>query len=337
MKEALLYKKLENDAVRCELCHQNCLIKDGNRGVCGVRQNSDGTLYTLVYGLAIAANVDPIEKKPLNHFLPGSYAYSIATAGCNLRCLFCQNADISQLSKGSKGEIVGDELMPEEAVGYALEYGCQSIAYTYTEPTIFFEYAYDTAKLANEKKLKNVFVTNGFMSTKSLKMMRGYLDAANIDLKSFKESYYQKICGAALKPVLKNIELMREMGIWVEITTLVVPKLNDTKRELGQIAKFLAKLDRNIPWHISRFYPAHKMIDFDVTPKETLVMAAEIGKEAGLNYVYVGNIPGNEYENTICPKCKKVVIDRVNYHVKSRVKSDGKCPYCGYKIAGVFK
>ncbi len=330
MKEARLYKKLKNKSVRCHLCNHRCLIKPGKRGICFVRENQEGTLYSLVYGLATAANIDPIEKKPLFHFQPGTQSFSIATAGCNFRCEFCQNWQESQITKGKEGRIIGSKLSPEEVVKQAKENNCASIAYTYTEPTIFFEYAQDTARLAKKEKITNVFVTNGFQTPETIKEMAKFVDAANVDLKSFSENFYQKICGGRLKPVLESIKLMHQAGIWLEITTLVVPKQNDSKKELKQIAQFIAKIDKNMPWHISRFHPDYRMTDLSPTPLETLEMAYDLGKEAGLKYVYLGNIITEDKENTYCPKCNNLAIKRLGYQVEiSGVNQKGECSKCG--------
>ncbi|PJE67738.1 AmmeMemoRadiSam system radical SAM enzyme [Candidatus Shapirobacteria bacterium CG10_big_fil_rev_8_21_14_0_10_40_9] len=333
MVEARLYKKLADKSVRCNLCSHRCLIKPGERGICSVRENQGGTLYSLVYGKVIAANVDPIEKKPLFHFQPGSLSFSIATAGCNFRCEFCQNWQISQITKGPKGEIIGKELPPEQVVQKALETECSSIAYTYTEPTIFFEYAADTAKLAKKKGLANVFVTNGYQTPETIKEMAKFVDAANVDLKSFSEEFYQKICGAKLKPVLEAIKLMHKAGIWLEITTLVVPDQNDSEKELSEIAKFIAGVSKNIPWHISRFHPDFKMTDSYPTPLETLEKAFKIGKKAGLKYVYLGNVATVTRENTYCPKCKNLAIRRVGYDIETLgVDKKGECRKCGQNL-----
>ena len=333
MVEARLYKKLADKSVRCNLCSHRCLIKPGERGICSVRENQGGTLYSLVYGKVIASNVDPIEKKPLFHFQPGSLSFSIATAGCNFRCEFCQNWQISQITKGPKGEIIGKELPPEQVVQKALETECSSIAYTYTEPTIFFEYAADTAKLAKKKGLANVFVTNGYQTPETIKEMAKFVDAANVDLKSFSEEFYQKICGAKLKPVLEAIKLMHKAGIWLEITTLVVPDQNDSEKELSEIAKFIAGVSKNIPWHISRFHPDFKMTDSYPTPLETLEKAFKIGKKAGLKYVYLGNVATVTRENTYCPKCKNLAIRRVGYDIETLgVDKKGECRKCGQNL-----
>lgn len=341
MREAVLYDRLDNDRVRCNLCAHRCTIFLGRRGICAVRENRDGILYTLVYSKVISRNIDPIEKKPLFHFLPGSKSYSIATAGCNFRCEFCQNWDISQLSKDFKSQALKNSSEPgsgrvEKIVAEAVKNNCASIAYTYTEPTVFFEYAYDTAKLAQEKGLKNVFVTNGYQTPETIDEMVGVIDAANIDLKSFREDYYHKVCGAHLKPVLEAIKLMYKKGIWLEITTLIVPDLNDSNKELTQIAEFIAGVSEDIPWHVSRFHPDYKMTDSFPTPIQTLHKAVEIGKKAGLNFVYAGNIPGDKYEKTYCPKCGGVVIDRWNYSVQSFLDKD-KCPRCAHEIPLIYK
>ncbi len=332
MKEAMLYDKLENNEVQCALCAHRCLIKPGRLGICGVRENRDGTLYSLVYAQAISANVDPIEKKPLYHFLPGTGAFSIATVGCNFRCAFCQNADISQASKSKGWGRWGQELPPEQVVDLAQKYRCASIAYTYTEPTVFFEYAYDTAQIATARGIKNVFVTNGYMTEEALGKIEPYLDAANVDLKGFTDEFYRRTCGAQLQPVLDSIRLMHQMGVLVEVTTLIVPGHNDSDEELRRIARFLADISPDLPWHISRFVPHYKMTDVPPTPVETLHRAAEIGYETGLRYVYAGNVPGDRYESTYCPGCGEVAIQRFGYH--TQVKLDGnRCRNCGYQLA----
>jgi len=332
----MLYEKLKENRVRCNLCAHCCTIFPGNRGICAVRENREGKLYSLNYGKAIAANIDPIEKKPLFHFLPGSKSYSIATAGCNFRCEFCQNWDISQLSKSFKGKFPGFALPPEKIVTEAIKNNCASIAYTYTEPTIFFEYAYDTAKLAQKQGLKNVFVTNGYQTPETIEKMVGVIDAANVDLKSFNEAYYHKVCGAHLEPVLEAIKFMHKEGIWLEITTLVVPNLNDSDKELTRIAEFIAGISKNIPWHVSRFHPDYKMSDSQPTPLETLHKAVEIGRKAGLNLVYLGNVPGDKNENTYCSQCGSVVMERFDYVVQNFLEK-GRCPKCGHATPGVYE
>lgn len=295
MLEALFYKKLENSNVKCELCHQFCQIAPSKRGLCGVRENQDGILYTLVYGKVITSHIDPIEKKPLYHFLPGTYSYSIATIGCNFRCAHCQNADISQASKEgyffAKKEIPGEEMTPKDVIEQAKKSNCPSISYTYTEPTIFFEFAFNCMKLAAESKLKNVWVSNGYTSQPALEMAKPYLDAVNIDLKFFKDATYKKVCGARLQPVLDNLVWYKQNNIWLEVTTLIIPTLNDSDEELTEIAGFIKnKLGADTPWHVTAFWPTYKLNDLPPTPRETIYRAQEIGKKGGLKYVHGGNI-----------------------------------------------
>jgi len=336
--EAYLYEALEDKKVQCNLCSHRCMIKDGRRGICGVRQNEGGILKTLVYGNLIARHIDPIEKKPLFHFLPGTLSYSIATVGCNFRCRFCQNADIAQMPADHKGMIMGDTYTPAEVVDAAQRGGCRSIAYTYTEPTVFFEYAYETAKLAHDRGIRNVFVTNGYMTAEALEMIHPYLDAANVDLKAFSDKYYNELCGAGLQHVQATLKLMKTRGIFVEVTTLIVPELNDDKAELRGLAEFIAQdLGADTPWHISRFHPTYKLVDRPPTPVKTLLKARDIGLKAGLRYVYTGNVPGNAAENTFCYSCGETVIERWGFQVgKLRIK-DGQCENCGARIDGVWE
>ena len=336
MKEAMFYEKLDNNLVNCNLCSHRCRkIADSKRGMCGVRENRDGTLYSLVYGKAVARSVDPIEKKPLFNFLPGSRAYSIATVGCNFRCDNCQNYDISQLPS-VRSTIVGEDVPPEEVVLAAKLSNCESIAYTYTEPTIFFEYALDIAKLATDEGIKNVFVTNGYITPEALKEIAPYLDAANIDLKSFSDEFYRKNCGARLEPVLDSIKLYKSLGIWIELATLIIPTLNDSEEELQKIAEFIKEVGEDIPWHITQFHPTYKLIDKPITPVTTLRRARQIGLEAGLKYVYEGNVPGENGENTYCPKCQKMLIRRLGYRIIDNKIKNSVCPYCGAEIDGVY-
>jgi len=325
----MFYNKLEGGKVKCNLCNHQCVISTGKRGICHVRENRGGILYSLVYGKVVANSIDPIEKKPLFHFYPGSTAYSIATAGCNFRCLHCQNWNISQVENG---EIFGKEIPPEKIVDDAINSGCKSIAYTYTEPTIFYEYAYDIAKLAHKKGLKNIFVTNGYISKDALEEFSPYLDGVNIDLKGMSKSFYKHVCGAKLQPVLDNIKLHYDLGIWVEVTTLIIPGYNDGSDELKKIAEFIRNIDINIPWHVTAFRPTYKLTDAPSTPVETLRKAAEIGKKAGLKYVYQGNI--GEGENTYCPKCGKLLIERNIFSTtENNIKNDN-CSFCGEHIEG---
>ncbi len=335
IKEAMLYDSLEGDRLICRLCSHFCEIRPGKLGICGVRENRDGRLYTLVYGDIIAAHADPIEKKPLYHFFPGSLSYSIATIGCNFRCAFCQNWQISQVSKKKSHGLFGQEANPRDIVSAALGSGCRSIAYTYTEPTIFYELAYDTARLAKDSGLANIFVTNGFMSPQALETIRPYLDACNVDLKSFREEFYKKICKAHLQPVLDSIRLMHELGIWVEVTTLVVPGQNDSPEEMADIAAFIASVDEHIPWHLSRFHPDYRLTEARPTPVETLKKAHEIGRKAGLHHIYIGNVLGLS-EDTICPGCGDVLIRRSGYSVEDDTLKNGICPHCGLTLAGRF-
>ena len=287
MKKAELFKKEKEKKVRCLACAHKCLISLDKVGICGVRKNINGELYSLVYGRVAVMNADPIEKKPLYHFMQGTYSFSIGTVGCNLKCDWCQNFDISQISK--KGIIFGQERTPEEIVGQAIAAKCPSISYTYNEPAIFIEYVKDIAKLAKKKGLKNILVTNGYFSKESFEYISPHIDAMNIDLKCFSDSAYKKYCGCKLKPVLETIKRAYEKGIHIEITTLIIPGINDEKTEFEKIAKFIAKIDKNIPWHISRFFPMYQFKNKSMTPKETLETAYKIGKRY-LNYVYMGNI-----------------------------------------------
>jgi pyruvate formate lyase activating enzyme len=333
--EAMFYEQIEGNMVRCHLCSHQCRIVEGKRGICGVRENRGGTLYSLVYGKLVSSHLDPIEKKPLFHFLPGSSAYSIATVGCNFRCRNCQNWEISQSPK-PQGPIMGRTFSSEEIVKAAKRTDCESIAYTYTEPTIFMEYAYDTAKLAVENNVKNVFVTNGYITEEALREMAPYLHAANIDLKSFSEDFYKSNCGAHLEPVLDSIRLYKKLGIWIEVTTLIIPTLNDSDEDLTDIAEFLADVGVDVPWHVSRFHPTYELIDLPPTPIETIRKARDIGLKSGLRYVYQGNVPGED-ENTYCYNCGKLLISRYVYEILENKVIKSACPSCGTEIDGVFK
>lgn len=336
--KAYLWELLKDREVKCNLCNHRCNIEDGRRGICGVRENRGGVLETLVYGKVIARHIDPIEKKPLFHYLPGSLSYSVATVGCNFKCRFCQNADIAQMPSDHNGRIVGDAFMPEDVVDQAIKGDCQTIAYTYTEPTIYFEFAYDTARLAAEKGIRNVFVTNGYMTEEALQMIHPFLDAANVDLKAFTENFYMKTCKARLVHVKETLKRMKSLGVFVEVTTLIIPGLNDDRKELENLAAFLAdELGRETPWHISRFHPTYKLLDQPSTPVETLFKARDIGVKAGLNYVYVGNVPGESGENTFCHQCHRLLIDRWGFYVRDNRIKNGKCPECGAAAYGVWK
>ncbi len=334
MKEARFYNKLEDNKVHCTLCSHECIISTAKRGTCGVRENNDGILYALNYGKLAAQHIDPIEKKPLFHFYPGSKSYSISTVGCNFRCVFCQNHDISQMP-ALTNRIIGKYVSPEDVVEQALKYDCKSISYTYTEPTIYFEYALDVAKIAHQHNIKNVFVTNGYFSLEALREIVPYLDAANIDLKSFSEDFYKKLCGAKLSPVLDTIKLLKECGIWIEVTTLIIPSKNDSDEELHSIAEYIARIDEDIPWHISAFYPTYKLLNVPPTSPKTLLHAYDIGINTGLHYVYTGNIYNKDTETTFCNKCKKPLIERHFYDVVNKLDVNAYCPYCGNSVAGV--
>jgi pyruvate formate lyase activating enzyme len=335
MKEALLYDRLSNDVVRCNLCAHHCRIAPGEFGICRVRKNIDGTLYTLVDDRIISRHVDPVEKKPLFHFYPGSKAYSVATSGCNFRCAWCQNWQIAQMPR-ERHLIDGRKVTPEEIVAAAKASGSHSIAYTYTEPTVFFELAYDTARLAHAAGLVNIYVTNGFMTEAMLTMFAPYLDAANVDLKAFHNVTYQRYVGARLQPVLDSMKTMKRLSIWLEVTTLIIPDLNDDPAELRDAAAFVAQeLGPETPWHISRFYPAYKMLDRASTPIETLKHAKEIGLSEGLKFVYVGNAPSAGDEDTYCPQCGCVLIRRHGFGVLANHVQDGHCPDCGAPVAGI--
>lgn len=334
--EAWLYDPLPDQRVRCRLCNHACVVGDGKRGLCGVRENRGGALETLVYGRLIAANDDPIEKKPLFHLMPGSRSFSIATVGCNFKCRFCQNADIAQMPADRKGMVTGDRTTPEQVVAAATQRRCASIAYTYTEPTVFFEFACDTARLAHGQGIKNVFVTNGFMSVEALERISPWLDAANVDLKAYSDDFYKKQCGARLEPVKETLRQMKRRRIWVEVTTLIIPGLNDDPGELSRLAEFIAEeLGDETPWHVSRFHPTYRLTDRGSTPVETLLQARQIGNAAGLKYVYTGNIPGQGGEDTLCPGCGTTVIARQGFRILDNRIRKGRCVDCGTSIDGV--
>jgi pyruvate formate lyase activating enzyme len=335
-REAMLYEKLDAQAVRCHLCAHECLIQPGALGVCRVRQNVAGTLVSLSYGSLVAANADPIEKKPLYHFLPGTTSMSVAAAGCNFQCEFCQNWQISQLPR--TGRAAGEATEPERIVEAARRNGCRSISYTYTEPTVFLEFAFDTGRLAGQAGMKNCFVSNGFMTTEAVRTIAPVLDAINVDLKAFREETYRTVMKARLEPVLACLRALVAEGIWVEVTTLVVPGMNDSRQELGDIAGFIAgELGRDVPWHISRYHDAYQMDGRGATPMATMDMAADLGRQAGLRYVYQGNVANGQGGTTHCPQCGAVVIGRSFFRVAASHLSDGKCGKCGEPIAGVWE
>ncbi len=333
MTGTLFWERETDGRVRCTLCHQHCLIKPGARGLCGVRENRDGQLDSLVYGRPIATAVDPIEKKPLYHVLPGSSAFSIGTFGCNFRCLHCQNCTISQ-APSTRELAMPARIEPAQIVAMAVANGCASIAYTYTEPTIFYEYAYDIARLARDEGLRNLFVTNGYMMPEALVKMAPYLDAANIDLKGFRDDRYRELTGARLAPILETIRLHRELGIWIEITTLVIPGVNDDTGQLRALAEFIAGIDTAIPWHVSAFHPAYKLTAVNPTPRSTLETARAIGRNAGLAHVYLGNVSGPAH--TACSHCGAIVIERNAGRVRIHPMDGDCCQACGTRLAGIW-
>ena len=361
MHAALFYQTRPDHRVICTLCPHNCHIADGSRGACAVRYNHGGHLYTLVYDKVVARHADPVEKKPLFHFFPGSIAYSIATVGCSLRCSFCQNWLISEWPKehlpkrlatvdaaaggesicpqlvGLDQAVAGEPATPAQLVEAARQAGASSIAYTYTEPTIFYELAYDTAVLARAQGLRNILVTNGFISEAPLRQLAPVIDAANIDLKFFQEASYRHISRARLEPILAAIRRYRELGVWVEVTTLIIPGLNDSDGELRQIAEFIGSVGPEIPWHVTRYYPMYQMRDRPPTPVATLKRAAEIGQAAGLRYIYQGNSPAPSGERTYCYRCQTLLIDRQGFSVRSNRLRAGCCPCCGTPVDGFFK
>jgi len=336
MYHAWLSRNYE-DRILCDACFQRCILSEGEVGVCGVRQVIDGALQLLVYEKAAALNIDPIEKKPLYHFLPKTDILSLGTVGCNLSCQFCQNAHISQYPKEHNGEIFGESAKAHDIIEIAKQRGIRSIAYTYNEPVVFFEYAYEIAKLANENEIKNVFVTSGYETHKAIDTIAPYLDAMNIDLKSFSNDFYKEICGASLKPVLETIQYAHKKGIWIEITTLLIPNQNDSDEEIEQIAHFIASIDPTIPWHLSAFFPSYKMNDIEPTPIDTLLRAYHIAKEQGLEFVYIGNVHDYTHQSTFCPRCGELLIHRDQYRVEFKAFEKGHCRQCNHPIEGVFQ
>lgn len=330
MKEAKFYEKLDKHNVKCRLCHQQCLIANNKTGLCGARVNRNGALYSLIYGYPVSCAIDPIEKKPLYHFYPQSNAYSIGTFGCNFSCQNCQNWTQTQESEIEKKLARLDPVLPERIIEEALGNDCLSIAYTYNEPTIFTEYALDIMKLAHANGLKNVWVSNGYMSEGCLDQIIPYLDAVNVDLKSFDPLFYQKICGAKLEPILENLRRLKSEQVALEISTLIIPGYSDDIEMLEGLTQFIAsELDSDTPWHVLKFSPeiSWKMKNNEATGEDIVYQAYEIGKENGLKYVYVGNIPGDQKENTYCPQCKELAIRRMGHYVE-RLDNNGHCAYC---------
>jgi len=335
MYEAILYERMPEDRVRCAVCAHRCTIEPGARGICSVRENVDGRLVSLVYGRLIARDVDPIEKKPMYHFYPGTRAYSIATVGCNFRCRNCQNAYISQYPKEHDGRIVGDTVSAGEVVGEAAANGCHSIAYTYSEPTVAIEFVLECMKAAKDAGLDNVWVSNGYFTAETAEAILPTLDGINVDLKGITNEVYHDISGGNVRPVLNTIERLQAAGVWVEVTTLVIPGFNDTEEELRWTAEAIRGISPEIPWHVSRFFPTYRLVDRPPTPIETLERARQIGSDVGLHYVYLGNVPG-EGEGTFCPECGTEGISRAGYLVRRMAAKGGICPSCDRPLAGRF-
>ncbi len=331
MKQAIFYEKSNNKHIQCKLCPHNCKIANNQFGICNVRKNIDGKLYTLSYNKPIAIHLDPIEKKPLFHFLPGTYTFSVGMASCNLKCQHCQNFEISQ--KGPE-EIPSKEMNSEKIVKLAKESKCPSLSYTYTEPLISYEYVLEIAKISKKNKIKNVIVSNGFINKEPLTKLCKYLDAANIDIKSFNTEFYKKYCSATLEPVLESLKILKRKKVWLEVTTLIIPGLNDSTEEINRMCKWIKENLGEIPLHLSRFFPHYKMLDKMPTPTENL---EKVKKEAEkhLNHVYIGNIQNKENESTYCPKCKKLLIERDSHQKPKNTLKGGKCS-CGQKIPGIW-
>jgi len=336
MKRTDLFMPQPGNSAQCVVCRHHCIIPEGKRGICQVRENRDGGIYSLVYGLLVAQGSDPVEKKPLFHVLPGSHTWSVASVGCNFRCLHCQNADIAKFDDQGSHRFPGHPVEPAETVKHAQTHGCRSISYTYTEPTVWLEYALDTARLAAEAGLWNFFVTNGYITPQALDLLAPVLHAANIDLKGFTEDFYRRVCGAKLSETLDGIRDYRRRGIWLEITTLVIPEENDDADQLNGIARFIAdELGTDTPWHVSRYFPRHRMLNHPPTPEASLERALEAGTRAGLHHIYVGNVNGGR-ENTRCFSCGATVIARSGYRITGLNLQDGSCGRCGKPVPGIW-
>lgn len=334
LKEAMWYTKLNLKRVRCDLCPRKCVVDDRERGFCGVRENRNGTYYTLVYSNPCAVHVDPIEKKPFFHFLPATLSFSIATAGCNIECAYCQNWEISQRRPEQTDNVY---LPPAKVVQLAKHYGCKSIAFTYTEPVVFYEYMYDTAKLSRQAEIRALMVTNAFIEPKPMREACKVLDGVKVDLKAFSEEFYKKICRGQLKPVLKAIEVIKSAGVWLELVVLIVPELNDSPSEIKQMCNWVkANLGKDTPIHFSRFIPMYKLRNLPPTPVKTLERCYEVAKEVGLHYVYIGNVFGHPAESTYCPNCGSIVIQRLGYRTSVNGLKNGKCAKCKFAISGVW-
>ena len=333
MREAMFWSAENGGYVRCTLCPHLCRIAPGARGVCHVRENRDGVLYSLNYGRIVASSIDPIEKKPLYHYLPGSQSFSVAGAGCNMHCSHCQNASISQVDK----DVPGEEATSQRIVAAAQRSGCRSLAYTYTEPTIYYETMLETAALAREAELDNIMISNGYMEAAPFEQLAPLLQGANIDLKAFDDKVYRNICGAHLQPVLDSLKRFYAAGIWLEVTTLIIPGYNDNKAQLQELTEFIVReLGPEVPWHVSAFYPTYRLLDVPPTPVGSIRLACEIGVEAGLHFVYGGNVAG-VFENTLCPECRNVAVERRGYRIMQLELEAGKCSSCGATVAGVWE
>ncbi len=330
IKEGVLFDQLPNNMVRCNVCAHRCAIAEGKSGICGTRKNMNGKIHTLIYNTVSSEAVDPIEKKPLYHFLPGTFSYSLGTIGCNFRCQHCQNWNISQVKLE---EAFTKEIPPEEAVRRAVAAGCSSISWTYNEPAIWHEYTYDSAVLAKKAGLKTIYVTNGYITPEALRRMAPYLDAYRVDIKSFSDEFYKKICGARLAHVLESTKLAKELGMHVETITLVIPGRNDSPEEITQIVKWVKEnLGVDTPMHFTRFHPMYRMENVAPTPLDTIEKAHGIAKKEGIRFVYLGNVAGHKYENTYCPRCDALLIDRAGFRVGEVRVKDGKCYRCGEGI-----
>ena len=327
IKEASFYNKLDDLKVQCHLCNHSCKILEGSTGICGVRQNKEGKLYSLIYGLCSSIASDPIEKKPLYHFYPGSHVFSIGTVGCNFSCLHCQNYNISVARPDFS---YMQKFTADDVVCLAKEHGCIGVAFTYNEPSIWYEFTFDSAKLAKKQGLYTVYVTNGYISEDPLRQISSVLDAVNIDVKAFTESFYKKVCKAKLQPVLDTCILAKELGIHLELTYLVIPGYNDSEKEVESFCRWVVeKLGCNVPVHFSRFHPDYNMLNVPSTPMDTMINIFNIAKKIGLFFVYLGNVPNGDYENTVCPKCGNICVKRVGFSTKTIGLDKGKCGNCG--------
>jgi pyruvate formate lyase activating enzyme len=334
LKEVMFYKKLDSGRIECEICPKRCRVADSKRGYCGNKENRGGSYYTLVYGKACAAHIDPIEKKPLSHYLPGTTAFSLAAAGCNLKCKFCQNWQISQFRPE---QVEHHPLSPRQAVDVCRRNKCPTIAYTYSEPTVFYTFMYDVAKMARKAGIGSVMISNGFMNEKPLRELCNQLTAVKIDLKSFSEQFYREYCSGRLGPVLETLIRLKDRGMWFEIVVLLIPTLNDDQDELSRMCNWIkTNLGPDVPIHFSRFHAMYQIKNLPPTPIKTLEMARSIALEAGLHYPYIGNVPGHEGEHTYCPSCKKVLIRRVGYSIVENALDEGRCKFCRHTIPGIW-